>query len=119
MLPDSQARSTDYHSIVCHDDLAQSLFELRLYTHCQRIGWVEPPGPAFGRPDDKLGDINQFRCRCDGFRKGFKPTYALPERWSGLRQETADPFFEHLHQDRIHEFVVIGNVEANDRLPFK
>ena len=37
----------------------------------------------------------------------------LTERWSGLRQETADPFFEHSHQDRVHKFVVIGNLEAN------
>jgi hypothetical protein len=43
----------------------------------------------------------------------------LPERWSGLRQETANPFFEHSHQDRIHKFVVVGDVEANYPLPLQ
>jgi hypothetical protein len=33
-----------------------------------------------------------------------------------LRQETANPAFEHSNQDRIHESVVVGNVEADDAL---
>jgi hypothetical protein len=33
-----------------------------------------------------------------------------------LRKETADPVFEQSHQLRIHELVVVGNVEANDTL---
>src|SRR5882672_8755308 len=30
------------------------------------------------------------------------------------RQETAGPAFQHPHQNRIHEFVVVWNVEADD-----
>ena len=32
----------------------------------------------------------------------------------GSRQETAGPAFQHPHQNRIHEFVVVWNVEADD-----
>jgi hypothetical protein len=39
----------------------------------QRVGWAEPPGPAFGRPDDKLRDIRQFAVYDpDGYR--FAPS---------------------------------------------
>src|SRR5690242_1002226 len=33
------------------------LFSLR------SVGWVEPPGPAFGRPDDKLRETHPFHRR--------------------------------------------------------
>src|SRR6266851_9560666 len=28
------------------------------------VGWVEPPGPAFGRPDGKLSETHHHPCRC-------------------------------------------------------
>ena len=35
------------------------------------VGWVEPPGPAFGRPDDKLRDTHQLQfAKVMGFAKG-------------------------------------------------
>ncbi len=42
-------------------------------------GWVEPPGPAFGRPDDKLRDTHRLKfAKMMGFAKGSThPCYAL------------------------------------------
>jgi hypothetical protein len=42
---------------------------------------VEPTGPAFGRPDDKLRDTHQLHCEGDGFREELHPSDGL---WSGL-----------------------------------
>ena len=47
----------------------------------QVVGWVEPPGPAFGRPDDKLRDTHRFSLlespQRDGFRKRLYPSCEL------------------------------------------
>ena len=42
------------------------------------------------------------------------PVLRRRKRRLGPRQETAGPAFQHPHQNRIHEFVVVWNVEADD-----
>ena len=42
---------------------------------------MEPPGPAFGWPDDKLRDTRQCPvCNDDGFREELNPSSELPAK---------------------------------------
>jgi hypothetical protein len=49
----------------------------------------EPPGPAFGRPDDKLRDVNQLSfAKMMGFAKA--QPYSLSSSATGSRERAPD-----------------------------
>src|ERR1700730_11077584 len=74
-------------------------------SHCQfytkqLVGWVEPPGPAFGRPDDKLRGWARICpaskrypstvfCEEDGFREELNPSCALRLRRCPVKRASA------------------------------
>jgi hypothetical protein len=60
-------RKTNVHLDLKYDDgeVRSTVSVSRVFIAARR--WVEPPGPAFGRPDDKLRDVNQWSfCEDDG-----------------------------------------------------